>query len=1088
MDCQIHRPSVSLDQARVEQLKHSVREGKMSVGKRWYHWLTLILLVGTVLVACQPTPPPTPIPTIPPIPPTLTLPPLPSTPPSPGDALYLSIVWHQHQPLYYKDPDTGVYAKPWVRVHATKDYYDMAAMVEAYPDVHVTFNLTPSLIKQLEDFVAGAKDQYWALAEKPAAELSDEDRLFLLRHFFDANWDNQIGVFSRYQALLDKRGTDTSADSLAAAVERFSEQDFRDLQVWFNLSWFDPDFLAQEPLKGLVEKAERFSEQDKQAVFDETRRILAGILPLHARLQQAAQIEVTMTPYAHPILPLLYATDLAGIGAPDAKLPQRFSYPQDGIAQVERGVMRYREIFGQDPRGMWPAEGAVAQEIVKMVSDGGLLWMASGEQVLARSLGLDGLTRDSRETVQEADLLYRPYYVRYRDERPVAILFRDLTISDKIGFTYSGMPGKAAARDLLERVHAIHARLQEEGAEGPHLVSVILDGENAWQYYENDGKEFLHEMYRLLSEDETIQTVTPSEYLALFPEQREIENLWPGCWFSPDFSTWIGEDEENLGWEYLRRTRKMLDAYLKGEKAATEEQVAAALDAMYAAEGSDWFWWFGADQDSGDDPAFDLMYRQTLRDVYRAVGEQPPAWLSAPVIPQASPPPAREVQGLFTPTVDGVAGEEEWVAAGFYQERGGAMARADDVIEALYYGYDQESLYVRLDAVRPWMELGEELEIFLYLGTPGAPQAAGFSRYGAQMEPPTVLGFGASHEAAVDADAGTAVVSVAAQDGAWADPQPLDEVALAGATLELAVPFDALGTPGTDPERGLRTGDPLTFLAVASQRERDLDVAPSVGPARVVVPELRPLTAWLTVADPEGDDHGPGPYTYPTDPVFDAGAFDVREFVVGTDGEDLVFSFSFFGPLNNPWGSGSGLAVQALDVYVDVDGVPGSGIRLLLPGRNAALSESQAWDVVVWAEGWTPGVYQVDEAGQPKPVSTEMNVAVDSVMRKVTVRVPRSGFPEGDPATWGYLGVVLGQEGFPATGVWRVRDVEPQAAQYRFGGGPADTNHTRIIDLAWPAGATPTQEEMLSAYPPSQEADMDALGPDDFAQVQMLLP
>jgi carbohydrate-binding DOMON domain-containing protein len=209
---------------------------------------------------------------------------------------------------------------------------------------------------------------------------------------------------------------------------------------------------------------------------------------------------------------------------------------------------------------------------------------------------------------------------------------------------------------------------------------------------------------------------------------------------------------------------------------------------------------------------------------------------------------------------------------------------------------------------------------------------------------------------------------------------------------------------------------------------------------------------------------------------------------VGTDGEDLVFNFSFFGPLSNPWGSGSGLAVQALDVYIDTDGIPGSGRRLLLPGRNAALPDSQAWDVVVWAEGWTPGVYQVDEAGQPKPVSTEINVAVDPVTHKVTVRVPRGGFPEGDPATWSYLGVVLGQEGFPATGVWRVRDVEPQAAQYRFGGGPADTNHTRIIDLAWPAGVTPTQEEMLSAYPPSQEADMDALGPDDFAQVQMLLP
>jgi hypothetical protein len=470
------------------------------------------------------------------------------------------------------------------------------------------------------------------------------------------------------------------------------------------------------------------------------------------------------------------------------------------------------------------------------------------------------------------------------------------------------------------------------------------------------------------------------------------------------------------------------------------------------------------------------------------VGEEIPAWLSVPIIAQASPPPEQEVQGLFTPIVDGVAGEGEWATAGYYLERGSAMARAEDVVEALYYGYDQRHLYLRLEAVRPWEELGQDLEIFVYLGMPGAPLANGLSRYGAGVEPPTILGFGASHEVAVDVEAGTAKLSTASRDGGWETIQPLREVALAGTTLELAVPFEVLGDPSTDSGRGLRTGDRLSFVAVVGRGGRDLDVAPAVGPAQVVVPELQPITVLLTVEDPQGDDHGPGTYTYPTDGVFDPGCFDLQKFVAGTDDENLVFVFTFFGPVNNPWGSGSGLAVQALDVYVDVDGVAGSGNRLLLPGRNAALQEAQAWDIAVWAEGWTPGVYRVDEAGQPKPVSTEIQIAVDASTRKVTLRVPRSAFPEEDPAGWGYLGVVLGQEGFPATGVWRVRDVEPQAAQWRFGGAPDDTNHTRIIDLAWPAGATPTQEEMLSMYLPSQQVDMDVLGPDDFAQVRMSRP
>ncbi|MGD8968942.1 MAG: glucodextranase DOMON-like domain-containing protein, partial [Anaerolineae bacterium] len=324
-------------------------------------------------------------------------------------------------------------------------------------------------------------------------------------------------------------------------------------------------------------------------------------------------------------------------------------------------------------------------------------------------------------------------------------------------------------------------------------------------------------------------------------------------------------------------------------------------------------------------------------------------------------------------------------------------------------------------------------------------------------------------------------LSTASEGGGWEPIQALEGVALAGTTLELAVPFGALGE--------LQTGDRLTFVAVASQQGRDLDIAPSVGPARVVVPELQPVTALLTVQDPEGDDYGPGSYTYPTDPLFDPGAFDLKQFVVGADEQNLVFAFSFVGPVNNPWGSGSGLSVQTLDVYIDTDHQAGSGRRLLLPGRNAALPDEEAWNYVVWVEGWTPGVYRVDEAGEPKQVSTEMRVTVDPVAQTVTIRVPLSAFPGDDPAAWSYLGAVLGQEGFPAKGVWRVRDVEEEAAQYRFGGGPANTtNHTRVIDLAWPADATPSQEEMLGDYPPSQEPDMDKLGPDDFAQVRMLRP
>jgi len=530
---------------------------------------------------------------------------------TPGEQpIYLSIIWHQHQPVYYKDPETGVYAKPWVRVHATKDYVDMAAILKNYPDIHVTFNLTPSLIRQLDDLASGTKDLYWVTAEVPADQLTDEQKTFLLERFFDTN-RKIIARFPRYQALLELRDNGGT----------YTTQDYLDLQLLFGLAWFDPDWLAQEPLAALVAKGSNFSEADKQVVFDETERLIAEVVPVHKGLQDAGQIEVTMTPFAHPILPLLVSTDLATQAMPSVELPGvDFTYGQDAVAQVNLGVQLYEEHFGQPPRGMWPAEGSVAQEIVSMVSKAGIQWMASDEGVLANSLGMTSFTRNPRETVTDPDVLYRPYYVQGGQGDPVAIVFRDVVISDKVGFTYSGLDGELAAKDFIRRIHDIRDALIEDGAAGPHLVSVILDGENAWEYYENDGKLFLNSLYTLLSSDPLIRTVTPSEFLAMAPEQPKIDDLWAGSWISHDFSTWIGEEEENLAWEYLAEARVVLQKYETGVRSTTPEALAEAQTLMYIAEGSDWFWWYGTDQNSGNDEAFDQQFRDTLKQVYVALG------------------------------------------------------------------------------------------------------------------------------------------------------------------------------------------------------------------------------------------------------------------------------------------------------------------------------------------------------------------------------------------------------------------------------------------------------------------------------------
>jgi alpha-amylase/alpha-mannosidase (GH57 family) len=382
-------------------------------------------------------------------------------PPPEEQPIYLSIIWHQHQPVYFKDPESGIYAKPWVRVHATKDYVDMAAILKEYPDIRATFNLTPSLLRQIDDLNQGAKDLYWVTAEIPATELTDEDKDFLLARFFDTN-RRIIARFPRYQELLEKRDR-------GGALETYTGDDYRDLQILFNLAWVDPDWLAQEPLASLVTKGRDYSEEDKAILFEEHRRLISEVIPIHKELQDARQIEITMTPYAHPILPLLISTDLARVAMPDVDLRGvRFTYGLDAVAQIRLGVELYEEQFGRPPAGMWPAEGSVSQEIVGMVARAGIRWMASDEGVLANSLGFPSFTRNSQEVVTEPDKLYRPYYVQSSQGETVAIVFRDVVISDRVGFIYSGLTGSLAATDFINRIHAIRDALIESGAEGPH--------------------------------------------------------------------------------------------------------------------------------------------------------------------------------------------------------------------------------------------------------------------------------------------------------------------------------------------------------------------------------------------------------------------------------------------------------------------------------------------------------------------------------------------------------------------------------------------------------------------------------------------
>jgi len=609
--------------------------------------------------------------------------------------LSIAFVWHMHQP-YYKDDLTGSYILPWVRLHGIKDYYNMPALLADFPAIHQTFNLVPALMKQILDYVENsATDKFLDFTLKPANELNLDDKLFLLKNSFMANLNTMIKPYPTYGQLLDRRGYNVSSNDLQEATRYFTPQDYLDIQVWFNLTWFDPFFKHNDPfLKDLIDKGSGFTENEKTLLVQKQREVLALIVPEYKRLSEMGRIELTTTPFYHPILPLLYDTELAKIAVPDIHLPiARFAHPEDAKAQVERAIAYHEKLFGSRPAGMWPAEGSVAEEIIPLLADEGIKWIGTDEEVLARSLGIH-IERDFAGVMKNPEVLYKPYLAG-KGGKSVSIVFRDHTISDLIGFVYSKWDYKNAVNDLISRLHRVRQGLSQ----GPHLVPIILDGENAWEYYQNNGRDFFLYLYERLSKEQWLRCVTVAEYLKDNPAQVCIERLHAGSWISANFRVWIGHEEDNRAWDLLAQTRQALTDYASrnGESAKIDK----AWEEIYIAEGSDWCWWYGDDHYSENDEEFDLLFRTHLMNVYRIIGLDIPDDLQMSILREDRQAlPTVELTAFISPTIDGqVTNYFEWLPAGHYNviQGGGAMHRVASIIEHIYYGFDLKNMFIRLD-------------------------------------------------------------------------------------------------------------------------------------------------------------------------------------------------------------------------------------------------------------------------------------------------------------------------------------------------------------------------------------------------------
>ena len=701
-----------------------------------------------------------------------------------------------HQP-YYKDDLENVFLLPWVRLRCAKDYYKMPALLDEYPAIKQTFNLVPALVDQINDYVGGGvTDVYLDLCRRPVSELSAEERAFVARWMTESSQIRRVRQYPRYLELVRKREQfgPGGANELARL---FSEAELRDLQVWFNLSWIGPEVVERNPEIGApIAKGRDFEEADKTPIFRVHGDQIAKVLPKYRELQARGQVELITSPYYHPILPLVDDLRVARAARQDLVLPRLpFRHPEDAREQLRLGIEAHRRAFSTAPRGIWPPEAAIADEVARLAAQQGIAWMIGDEGVLEKSLGTT-LSRDGEGRMMQPELLYSPYRFDSRDGA-VDLLFRDARLSNAIGFEYQNAGPDEAAKDLIDRLDGIR---QGQG-DAPLLAVIALDGENCWDFYEANGNPFLRALYGRLSHEAELKTVTISEFLGEFPATRSLSRIEPGSWINASFDTWVGDEEHNMAWERLAEARDFLSEQERGGKAGAKLEL-ARREALIA-EGSDWFWWFGRSHDSGMDQIWDSLFRLHLRNIYMSLDQAPPPGLYQPIVKDTQDTAAKRPERKITPKLNGVLDDGEWQAGGYVDVTAlfGAMHPPRGALRRIWFGHDDRNLYLRFDL----------------LGEGHAPRPVELElRFNGHNGPSLRL-----HATRMNRGFELTLTDAEANSTRWSSRAEAQQA------LAFAVPFDALGH---DP------GDTIEMVAIAYENGKAVEQLPPTGAIAVRVP------------------------------------------------------------------------------------------------------------------------------------------------------------------------------------------------------------------------------------------------------------
>lgn len=633
--------------------------------------------------------------------------------------LNIAFIWHFHQPNYQKNYNSD-FLLPWVRLHASKDYLDMLKRMDKFPNLKLNFNFSPILLNSLQKYANGAQDLHLKLLLKNVKDLNEQDKTFILNNYFDLNYKNMVLKRQYFTQLYNKRVNQKELD-----LNSFSLQEYSDIMANYTLCWIDDYFIKDYPnLAHLFNKEKDYTQEDRIEIYNIQLDIIKRILVEYKKYQDENRIEATISPYYHPILPLLIDFKNKEIKNFEY-LPEKFSVPEDAIEQINRSISKYEQIFDRKPKGMWLSEQCVCSKTAELISKQGFLWSVLDEGILSKSLKRE-FARDFEGNLENPYNLTRNYITK--SKHPLNLLFADSFFANLLNFGYGNYDYNVAANDMYEKIKTIQSKLQSSPCEN-HILTIALDGENCWETYQNDGAEFLDTLYSLITSDKTLKTTTVSEFIEKTPPET-LEVLKSGSWINRNFDLWIGEKTKNIAWNYLNKAHQDWQQFVcdnankkinNEEKEELNQKIKDAWQELLIAQGSDWYWWYGEPNESKSDDVFDYLFRSHLINVYEILGLNVPQYLKEP-LEETEFKSLRSPVGYISPSLccDIDDKKNEWKNAGLIFVPDSPTSNLSQLIKDIYFGRDEENIYFRFELNKSSFKMthkGIENQIAIYFAS-----------------------------------------------------------------------------------------------------------------------------------------------------------------------------------------------------------------------------------------------------------------------------------------------------------------------------------------------------------------------------------